>query len=97
MARTDKVGSHKTSKGTNGQGQRTIRYYDTDVVAWDDKVIILKNDGFTTKTTKLRMNQASEEHGLGYRVWQKDFKWYVEYEGETHEFSGLTLALTRRK
>ncbi len=95
MARTDKVGSHKTSKGTNDQGQRTIRYHNTDVVAWDHKVIILKNDGFTTRTTKLRMNQASQEFGLGYRVWQKDFNWYVDYEGETLEFKGLTLELTR--
>ena len=91
------IGSHKTSQGKNDQGMRVVRYHDTDVVAWDHKVIILYHGGYQTKTTKLRMNQASKEFGLGYRVWQKDFKWYVEYEGETHEFSGLTLELTRRK
>ena len=95
MSRTDKVGSHKTSKSTNDQGQRTIRYHDTDVVAWDHQVIILRTDGFATRTTKLRMNQAAAEYGLGYRVWQANFKWYVDYEGETHRFSGLSLELTR--
>jgi len=95
MSRTDKVGSHKTSKSTNDQGQRTIRYHDTDVVAWDHQVIILRTDGFTTRTTKLRMNQAAAEYGLGYHVWQKDFEWYVDYAGETFDFNGLSLELTR--
>ena len=95
MARFDKVGSHKTTRSTNDQGQRTIRYHDIDVVAWDHQVIILRTDGFTTRTTKLRMNQAAAEYGLGYHVWQKDFKWYVDYEGETFDFNGLSLELTR--
>ena len=97
MAKTDKVGKHMTSKGRNDQGQTTVTYWDTDVVSWDHKVIILDTGGWGSATTKLRMNQASQEFGLGYRVWQKDFNWYVDYEGETLEFNDRTLELTRFK
>ena len=31
-----------------------------------------------TATTKRRMNQVSEYYNLGFRVYQKDFNWYVE-------------------
>jgi hypothetical protein len=48
-----------------------------------------------TKTTKLRMNQASNQFSLGYRVYQKDKKWYAEFKGRDIPFDGSSLVLKR--
>lgn len=32
------------------------------------------------------MNQAADEFNLPYRVFQKDFEWFVDIMGETVEF-----------
>lgn len=55
-----------------------VTYHNTDVVKVDEGgTVTLTTDGFRTVTTKLRMNQAAYQFNLGYRVYQKDFEWYV--------------------
>jgi hypothetical protein len=68
-------------------GMTTIRYHACPVVRFTHEVIVLRCDGWFTNTTKTRMNQASNQYGLGYHVWQKDFTWFVDYKGETIKFS----------
>lgn len=69
-----------------------VVYHKTPVVAWDTKRIVLRSGGWMTVTTKLRMNQASNQFGLGYSVWQKDFAWFVGYQGCTLPFvDGMEL------
>lgn len=94
MRRHNQVGKHKTSvMVTNGMG--TVVYHRTPVVHWDAQKIVLDTGGWFTNTTKSRMNQASNQFGLGYTVWQKDRAWYVRYKDMVHSFSGDTLELTR--
>ena len=40
--------------------------------------VILDSGGWRTPTTKLRMNQASRQFGLGFHVYQKNFDWFVD-------------------
>jgi hypothetical protein len=50
-----------------------------------------------TATTKLRMNQASNQFNLGFSVYQKDYRWYVVIpQGETVEFTGRRMTFPRR-
>ena len=63
-----------------------VRYHQTDVVKFNHEKIILNSGGWNTFTTKTRMNQASNQFGLGYYVYQRDFDWYVDYNGRTLEF-----------
>lgn len=65
-----------------------VRYHSTDVVAisGDDLTgytVILNHGGWTTATTKTRMNQAMREYGLPISVYQKDFEWFVRLNGGT--------------
>ena len=61
------------------QGNKTIvRLYETDIVSFDDESITLNHGGFKTATTKRRMNQVSEAFNLRFKVFQEDFKWFVE-------------------
>ena len=80
------IGSHKTRVDKNDNVIR-VRYWNTDVVTVGPEFIVLDNGGYWTNTTKRRMNQASEEYGLGYHVFQKKGDWFVEYGNKTLPFS----------
>jgi len=93
MPRMNKIGSTATSIRTES-GYTRVKYHSTDVVEFNDKKIILNNGGRRTVTTKNRMNQASNQFGLGYRVCQKDHEWYVSFKGSEIDFSNH-MVLTR--
>lgn len=61
-------------------GFTVVRLYNTDVVRFNEHVIVLNSDGYRTVTTKLRMNQASNQFNLGYCVFQKQHEWFVQLE-----------------
>ena len=78
MARTDKVGTHKTAI-YHSDGYTCIRYHSTEVVRFNADEIVLDSGGWQTVTTKLRMNQASNMFHLGFRVSQRQHEWFVDY------------------
>lgn len=41
------------------------------------------------------MNQASNQFGLGYSVYQKKGEWFVDYKGTTHKFDKDMITLDR--
>lgn len=94
MSQTHTVGSHKTTVAIEDDFA-VVTYHSTQVVKWNDSQIVLNTGGHRTTTTKLRMNQASNQYNLGYRVYQKAFNWFVEYHGEVHEFTDHKLTLER--
>ena len=68
-------------------GNTYVTYHDTDVVCFDNSWIMLRTDGHFTATTLKRMNQASQQFGLGYRVYQQNKQWFVELpDGNTLAF-----------
>jgi len=77
VSQTHTIGTHRTN--VEQLGDRTyVRYHSTNVVEFDHLWITLDTGGHWTRTTKLRMNQASNEFDLGYRVYQRNFEWYVD-------------------
>ena len=81
MSQQTKLGKLATSVRQE-DGLTVIRYHYTDIVKFDDKRIILNTGGWYTATTKTRMNQASNQFNLGYKVFQKDNAWFVSYSGK---------------
>ena len=77
MANMQKIGSHKTTVRTENNN-RIVRYHNTDVVTFNDKFIYLNNGGFMTNTTKVRINQTANEYNLWFKVYQKNYTWFVE-------------------
>lgn len=89
MARLSEIGKHATSIRTirqNNQDFTVVQYHTTDVVKFSSTIIQLNSGGFHTTTTKVRMNQTSNQFGLGYNVFQKDFEWFVKFNGKTYHF-----------
>ena len=95
MSRYNKVGKHKTKVLIDVDDYRTVKYHNTVVVRFNHREIILHSGGWYSATTKLRMNQTSNQFNLGFGVYQKNFKWFVDFNGETLPFEdNMTL---RRK
>jgi len=94
MASINRVGSHKTYIRSSGQSI-IVRYHNTDVVKFTPKTITLNTGGWKTNTTKTRMNQASNQYGLGFSVSQVKGVWYVSHKGKKIPFKGNTLKLRR--
>ena len=99
MAQQDKIGTHKTKVFTEN-GVTFVQYHNTRIVAFSDKSIMLDVGNWFTPTTnyttiKTRMNQASNQFDLGFRVYQKNYEWYVDYKGKTYRFAGSNLGFIR--
>ena len=95
MGQIHTVGKHRTTNVLHSGGRRVITYHSTPVVSFDDNTIVLNTGGYETATTKIRMNQTSNQYSLNYYVYQEDFIWYVDYRGQTYQFeqdNTLTLA-----
>lgn len=88
-------GKTATSEYNLAGNYTVVNYQGTNVVSFNDRTIILDPHGWWTKTTKRRMNQASEEHDLGYWVYQKNGQWYCDYDGRTIPFADSALILDR--
>ena len=41
------------------------------------------------------MNQTSEQFNLGFRVFQKNWDWFVEFNGIVKKFEGDTITIHR--
>lgn len=95
MGQTQKIGSHKTEVFTDN-GFTTVVYHNTPVVKFNYDKIILNHGGYTTFTTKTRMNQASNQFDLGYYVYQKNFDWFVSFNDKDLPFDERVIELDRR-
>ena len=58
----------------------------------DTQAIKLSSCGYETVTTKSRLNAILEEVKYGCKVFQKNFNWFVSYNGQTRNFwDGMIL------
>ena len=92
MSQQNQLGRTATTVSTDG-GKTRVVYHATTVVSFDAETVTLNSGGWQTSTTKTRMNQASNQFGLGYRVWQKNDIWFVALaSGEVVLFAdGMTF------
>ena len=88
------LNGYKTRVLTDEEKTRVF-FHDTPVVTFDEKTIDLDHGGWRTRSTKVRMNQASQEFGLGFRVFQKTRDWFIDFHDETHLFDADTLTLNQ--
>tara|TARA_B100001250_G_scaffold336738_1_gene303300 strand:- start:56 stop:403 length:348 start_codon:yes stop_codon:yes gene_type:complete len=52
----------------------------------------LSSCGYETVTTKSRLNALLEEVKYGCKVFQKQFEWFISYQGQTEDFiDGMIL------
>lgn len=67
-------------------------YRGTPVAKQFNNVITLETGGWKSKTTKVRMNQFSNNFvGGSFSVYQKNYEWFVSIHGKTIPFNGSTI------
>lgn len=82
MAQQYKVGKVATTV-YKSEDSLEVRYHGTTVVRVEPNGrTALCHGGWMTPTTKTRINQAANEYGLGFNVYQKDHVWYVACDGQ---------------
>ena len=58
----------------------------------ETKAVKLSSCGYTTNTTKSRLNAILDEVEYGCRVFQKNWNWFVSYNEDTKDFfDGMIL------
>ncbi len=97
MASNYGIGNHATTVAVDEDGITRVTYHNTVVVAFDHTAIVLDTGGWQTPTTKRRMNDTALHYGLDYAVYQRNFKWYIGYRGETIPFPASGRATLYRK
>ena len=94
MAQTKRISGVATDVFNDGS-DTVVKLYQTEVVRWNSKRIVLNNGGYVTATTKRRMNQTSNEFNLEYSVYSKSGEMLVDYNGKTVAFEFGTATLER--
>ena len=95
MSQLQTIGSHKTTVA-HSDGFVRVVYHTTTVVKFNDYEVILNSNGWETATTKARMNQTSNQYELGFKVYQKNYEWFVDLYGKTYDFFD-GMRIDRRK
>ena len=84
-----------TTRTTYDDGSIEIPYHSTVVARRTaEGAVILNAGGWRTPTTKKRINAALDEWAFGWRVYQKDFQWYLSsniYEARIYFENGMKL------
>jgi len=89
------LSGYKTRVLSDEDNVTRVFFHETPVVSFNERSIALNTGGWRTRTTKARMNQASQEFELGFQVLQKQNEWLVEYQDETRPFLSDELVLSR--
>lgn len=77
MARMDKLSTYRTNIMATAD-RLAVVYASTLIVDKVGDSITLDSGGWQTVTTKRKMNQASRQFALGYSVYQRNYKWFVD-------------------
>lgn len=78
---------YKCEYRANAESVIAVRYHSTDVVLYyPDGRIELNSGGYTTNTTKQRINDFCYSSAAHIRVYQKNYDWYVVTKYGEHEF-----------
>ena len=97
MSQQYQLGRHATAVSTDEKGLTSVVYHQTAVVKFDPSHIILDSGGWQTSTTKTRMNQASNQFGLGFKVFQKNWDWFVDVgNGKVLDFTDKIMIIRRQ-
>jgi death-on-curing protein len=71
LNKTERNVDHKTIMYKNASGGISIKYWNTDVIAFYDDRIVLDNGGYNTPTTKSRMNFWLQKFSIPGSVFSK--------------------------
>jgi len=76
MPRMNRLSPYATTV-SEADGETVVIYHTTRIVTFNHDCVTLRTGGWDTVTTRRKMNQASNQFGLGYSVFRRDGDSYV--------------------
>lgn len=86
MVRNASLGTYKTEVKADSRRGIIVTYDGLDIVSANDERVILNHNGRMTRGVFNRLNEASRQYQLCYRVERYAGGWVVRYRGESHKF-----------
>lgn len=97
MSNLNRIPTNNTSVLKYADGSFIVTLHETPIVTKSKHgTLVLRTGGYKSNTTKTRMNQVSNEMGLGFMVVQKDGHWVVRYQGDEFAFDTDTIIVSHR-
>lgn len=85
-------GAARAIRTNEHTGTRNYFYHSTPLVSvFTDGTIMLFSGGYRTATTRLAMNQASNQDNLGFQVYARKRQWFVSWKGQEIPFTDHML------
>jgi hypothetical protein len=88
------AGSNTTVSYNSNTNCSSVYLHGHQIATFDHnlKAVKLSSCGYTTNTTKSRLNAILDEVKYGCRVFQKNWNWFVSYNDQTQDFmDGMIL------
>lgn len=93
MSQTQFFRGVETTTATDRDGALVGYYRGTPVARKAGNIITLKTGGWMSRTTKVRMNQFSNNFvNSRFSVYQKNYSWFVKVGDTTIPFEGDTVS-----
>ena len=110
MRKLEKQMNFALSNKSDWRGSNTVVEYNSttncssvylhghQIATFDHDTLALKlsSCGWTTNTTKSRLNAILDEVKYGAKVFQKNWNWFVSYKGTTTDFIDGMILLNRQ-
>lgn len=69
-----------------------VRHYQTNIFVESPGKVVLSSGGLSSVTTKRHINNCFRALGMSARVYQKNYTWFVEFQGVEYTFyDGIAL------
>ena len=76
----------------SAKGESTVKLHGNTIAVIGEGFVQVFDGGWQSNTTKSRLNAILNDHSNGDRVFQKDYQWMIEYNGNVEPFiSGMIL------
>ena len=88
------AGSNTTVSYNENTNCSSVYLHGHQIATFDHnlKAVKLSSCGYTTNTTKSRLNALLSEVKYGCKVFQKNWEWFVSYNNQTQDFiDGMIL------
>tara|TARA_B100000925_G_scaffold282965_1_gene256361 strand:- start:10 stop:390 length:381 start_codon:yes stop_codon:yes gene_type:complete len=78
------------------QTEAIVKLHGNHIATVTNDTMLLFDGGWQSNTTKSRLNALCQEFATGYRVFQKNWDWFVsDFKGNKHDFAdGFELAVS---
>ena len=97
VSKNNWAGSNTTVRYSNETNCSSVYLHGHNIATLDHttNALRLSSCGYETVSTKSRLNAILEEVKYGCRVFQKQFEWFISYQGQTESFwNGMILTDT---